>query len=145
MTPSDVLRIATRPVRRARRVLATTDPDRSRLRLASTTIVTLIGVRANLASSFTPNAAAGTDVPNTVWLARTLFTGFLLPFEVAAVILTVAVVAAVMLTLRHRGGVRHQDPSWQSRVRASDRVRMFNQDVMDLYERVPGKTPLLVI
>lgn len=86
-------------------------------------IVTLIGVRANMASTFTANAAAG-DVPNTVWLARTLFTGFLLPFEVAAVILTVAVVAAVMLTLRHRGGVRHQDPSWQSRVQAADRVRM---------------------
>ena len=32
--------------------------------------------------------------------------------------------AAVMLTLRHREGVRSQDPSWQARVRASDRLRM---------------------
>ena len=57
-----------------------------------------------------------------------LFTDFLLPFEVAAVILTVAVVAAVMLTLRHRGGVRQQDPSWQSRVRAADRVRLVRME-----------------
>jgi NADH-quinone oxidoreductase subunit J len=44
--------------------------------------------------------------------------------RVAAVILTVAVVAAVMLTLRRRTGTKHQDPSEQSRVKASDRVRM---------------------
>jgi NADH-quinone oxidoreductase subunit J len=86
-------------------------------------IVTLIGVRANMAATFTAEPASG-DVPNTVWLARTLFSEFVLPFEVAAVILTVAVVAAVMLTLRHRGGVRLQDPAWQSSVRAADRVRM---------------------
>ena len=66
----------------------------------------------------------GADVPNTTWLARALFTDFMLPFEVAAVILTVAVVAAVMLTLRRRGDTKHQDPSAQSRVKASDRVRM---------------------
>ena len=91
-------------------------------------IVTLIGVRANMAEGFAANAAAGADVPNTVWLARTLFTDFMLPFEVAAVILTVAVVAAVMLTLRHRGGVQTQDPSWQSSVRAADRVRMVRME-----------------
>ncbi len=90
-------------------------------------IVTLIGVRANMSATFSAADPAG-DVPNTVWLARTLFTDFLLPFEVAAVILTVAVVAAVMLTLRHRGGVRQQDPSWQSRVRAADRVRLVRME-----------------
>jgi NADH-quinone oxidoreductase subunit J len=87
-------------------------------------IVTLIGVRAAAEQPFAANAAAAGEVPNTVWLARTLFTDFMLPFEVAAVILTVAVVAAVMLTLRRREGVRSQDPSWQARVRASDRLRM---------------------
>lgn len=61
---------------------------------------------------------------NTAWLARSLFTEFLLPFEFAAVILTVAVVAAVMLTLRRRAGAKHQDPSEQSRVKAGDRIRM---------------------
>ena len=90
-------------------------------------IVTLIGVRAASQAPFGANEAVG-EVPNTVWLARTLFTEFMLPFEVAAVILTVAVVAAVMLTLRHREGVRTQDPSWQARVRASDRLRMVKME-----------------
>jgi NADH-quinone oxidoreductase subunit J len=53
-----------------------------------------------------------------------MFTEFLLPFEVAAVILTVAVIAAVMLTLRRRVGVKHQNPLEQGRVRAVDRVRL---------------------
>jgi NADH-quinone oxidoreductase subunit J len=89
-------------------------------------IVTLIGVRAQMAP-FEANAATG-DIPNTTWLARALFTDFMLPFEVAAVILTVAVIAAVMLTLRRRVGARHQDPSQQARVRASDRLRMVKME-----------------
>jgi NADH-quinone oxidoreductase subunit J len=42
------------------------------------------------------------------------------------VILTIAVVAAVMLTLRRRSGVKQQDPAAQSRVRAQDRIRMVS-------------------
>ena len=61
-------------------------------------------------------------IPNTTWLARALFTEFLLPFEVAAVILTVAVIAAVMLTLRRRVGVKHQSPSAQVRRQGADRA-----------------------
>ncbi len=91
-------------------------------------MLTLIGVRALSQTPLADNAAVGTDVPNTVWLARALFTEFMLPFEVAAVILTVAVVAAVMLTLRRRPGARHQSPSEQSRVKASDRVRLVKMD-----------------
>ena len=45
-------------------------------------------------------------------------------FEVAAVILTIAVIAAVMLTPRRRPGAKHQDPSLQAAVRARDRVRL---------------------
>ncbi|TPM29305.1 L,D-transpeptidase [Mesorhizobium sp. B2-3-4] len=41
----------------------------------------------------------------------------------------------------------HGSPDWKSigKSASSGCVRMFNQDVMDLYDRVPGKTPLLVI
>ena len=78
------------------------------------------------------SAAVAAEVPNTTWLARALFTDFMLPFEVAAVILTVAVIAAVMLTLRRRPGARHQDPSAQARVRAADRLRMV---------RMPAEVP----
>ncbi|MFC0679195.1 NADH-quinone oxidoreductase subunit J [Lysobacter korlensis] len=85
-------------------------------------ILTLIGVRAQM-TPFPMNDAVG-DVPNTLWLARALFTKFTLPFEIAAVILTVAVIAAVMLTLRRRPGTKHQNPAEQVLVRAQDRLRM---------------------
>jgi NADH-quinone oxidoreductase subunit J len=61
---------------------------------------------------------------NTAWLGKALFTDFLLPFEVAALILTVAVIAAVMLTLRHIPGTRYQNPANQVAVQARDRVRI---------------------
>jgi NADH-quinone oxidoreductase subunit J len=96
-------------------------------------MLVLIGIRARTAVPFESNVAmavAATDVPNTTWLARALFTDFLLPFEVAAVILTIAVIAAVMLTLRRRVGAKHQDPAAQTRVRARDRVRLVQMDAV---------------
>ena len=93
-------------------------------------MLTLIGARVQMVTPFAANAAFGSDVPNTTWLARALFTDFLLPFEVAAVILTIAVIAAVMLTLRRRVGAKHQDPSAQARVRAGDRLRMVKMDAV---------------
>ena len=97
-------------------------------------IVVLIGVKAKSMVPYAANAASvAADDSNTTWLARTLFTEFLLPFEFAAVILTVAVVVAVMLTLRRRKGTKHQDPAEQSRVKASDRLRMID---------VPVETPV---
>ena len=91
-------------------------------------ILALIGVKAAAQVPLADNAAVAADMPNTVWLARALFTDFMLPFEVAAVILTVAVDAAVMLTLRRRPGAKHQDPSLQARTRAGDRIRMVKMD-----------------
>jgi len=93
-------------------------------------IVALIGVKAAAVTPFAQDGAVAAGTSNTAWLARALFTDFLLPFEVAAVILTIAVVAAVMLTLRRRTGVRHQDPSAQARVRAGDRLRMVKMDAV---------------
>jgi NADH-quinone oxidoreductase subunit J len=88
-------------------------------------ILTLIGIKAFVATPFAAEVAVdGVEVSNTVWIARRLFTDFLLPFEVAAVILTVAVIAAVTLTLRRREGTKHQNPAQQARTRAGDRLRM---------------------
>ncbi|UNK50190.1 NADH-quinone oxidoreductase subunit J [Lysobacter sp. S4-A87] len=90
-------------------------------------MLTLIGVKAKVATAFTADVTTG---GNTAWLARALFTQFLLPFELAAVILTVAVIAAVTLTLRRRPGAKHQSPSAQARVRAGDRLRMVKMDAV---------------
>ncbi len=68
-----------------------------------------------------PAAASGSNIR---WLADALFNQFMLPFEIAAVILTVAIVVAVMLTLRRREGTKHQDPSRQVMVRREDRIRL---------------------
>ncbi|HEY4531490.1 MAG TPA: NADH-quinone oxidoreductase subunit J [Luteimonas sp.] len=89
-------------------------------------LLSLIGVMAFVDTPFAPDPVEAAGVSNTVWIARRLFTDFLLPFEVAAVILTVAVIAAVTLTLRRRPGTKHQIPGEQVRTRAGDRLRMVD-------------------
>ncbi len=62
-------------------------------------------------------------VSNTVLLGRLLFTEYVYPVQLAALILLVAMVAAIALTLRRRAGVKQQNPGEQVRVRAQDRLR----------------------
>ena len=73
-------------------------------------------------SATDPAVAAGKT--NLQWIGETLFSRYILPFEIAAVILTVALVVAVLLTLRRRPGTKHQDPGRQVAVRRDDRVRL---------------------
>jgi NADH-quinone oxidoreductase subunit J len=69
-------------------------------------------------------AAAGVQYSNTKELGKLLYSGYLFPLEIAAVILLVAIVAAIALTLRHRKDTKHIDPSLQVRVKARDRVQI---------------------
>jgi NADH-quinone oxidoreductase subunit J len=61
---------------------------------------------------------------NTKELGRLLYTDYVYPFEIAAVILLVAIIAAIALTLRRRKDSKHQDPAQQVSVRRADRVRL---------------------
>ena len=61
---------------------------------------------------------------NTKELGRLLYTDYVYPFEIAAVILLVAIIAAIALTLRRRKDSKSQDPSQQVKVRRQDRVRL---------------------
>jgi len=61
---------------------------------------------------------------NTKELGIVIYTQYLYPLEVAAVILLVAIIAAIALTLRSRKDSKYQDPSEQVRVKASDRVQL---------------------
>jgi NADH-quinone oxidoreductase subunit J len=72
------------------------------------------------------DAAAAQGLSNTAWLGRAMFSDYILPFEIAAVILTVAIIAAVALTLRHRPNQRTQDPAQQAAVRSQDRMRVVD-------------------
>ncbi|WP_296873473.1 NADH-quinone oxidoreductase subunit J [Tibeticola sp.] len=69
-------------------------------------------------------AAGGAPVSNTLALGRLLYTEYLYPLEVAAVILLVAMIAAIALTLRRRKDSKQIDASVQVRVRAADRLRI---------------------
>ena len=84
----------------------------------------LLGVKAMAI----PAPADPGGASNTAWLGNALFTQYLLPFETAAVILTVAVIAAIMLTLRHRTNTRYQNPAAQVAVNARDRIRIVKME-----------------
>jgi len=61
---------------------------------------------------------------NTQALGELLYTKYLYPFELAAVILLIAIVAAIVLTMRHRAGLKVQDIAAQVAVHAADRIRI---------------------
>ncbi len=73
-------------------------------------------------TSLTRHAA---DYSNVRALAEELFTRYVFPFELAAVLLLVAIVAAILLTLRRRPDFKHLDPARQIAVKASDRMRVI--------------------
>ncbi len=66
----------------------------------------------------------GPGYSNTEEIGKLLFTQYLLPFEIAGVILLVGTIAAVALTHRRRTGVRTQNPAQQAAVRKADRLRI---------------------
>jgi NADH-quinone oxidoreductase subunit J len=73
-----------------------------------------------------PMPAPGSiPISNTKELGKVLYTQYLYPLEIAAVILLVAIVAAIALTLRQRKDSKHVDPSDQVRVKAGDRLSII--------------------
>ena len=71
-----------------------------------------------------PAAAAS----NTKELGRILYTDYLLPFELASVVLLVAMIAAIALTFRGRKDVKSQDIAAQVRVKSGDRLKIIKMD-----------------
>src|SRR4051812_20716235 len=63
---------------------------------------------------------------NTRALGRVLYTDYAYAFEIAAVVLLVAIIAAISLTLRKRKDSRHQSPSEQVKARREERVRLVS-------------------
>ena len=73
-----------------------------------------------------PSKVQAADYSNTKELGRLIYTDYVLAFEIAAVVLLVAIVAAISLTLRRRKDSKTQDPSKQVLARARDRVRLVS-------------------
>lgn len=71
-----------------------------------------------------PPSPHGPDYSNTEDLGMILYTDYVYPFEIAAAVLLVAIVAAIALTMRRRPDTKHQRPSEQVAVRRADRIRI---------------------
>ncbi len=75
------------------------------------------------AGDVAPPTPAGS---NTAALGRLIYVDYVYPFEIAAVLLLVAIIAAIALTHRKRRESKHQDPGAQVKVRRQDRIRLVD-------------------
>jgi len=82
--------------------------------------------------------AAALKLGNTKLLGIEVYTRYLYPLQIAAVLLLVAIIAAIALTLRRRKDSKYQNPSDQVRVRAADRMRLVK---MDAFIEAPDPVP----
>jgi NADH-quinone oxidoreductase subunit J len=102
----------------------------------------LIGVRAMHSQVMGANPAIAAGMSNnTAWLGQALYTKFLLPFEIAALILTVGIVAAVALTLRERAAARYESASQQVKVNPRDRIRIVKMAAVRPDEPIAPQEP----
>jgi NADH-quinone oxidoreductase subunit J len=70
--------------------------------------------------------AHAADYSNTKALGLLLYTDYVYPFELAAVLLVVAMIAAIVLTHRRRAGNKQINPALQVKVKRADRIRLVN-------------------
>jgi len=86
--------------------------------------LTLLGSRLAVPVGSVAGPAAGAS--NTKALGALVYTEYVYPFEIAAVILLVAIIAAIALTHRQRRETKYQNPAEQVKVRPGDRLRILN-------------------
>jgi NADH-quinone oxidoreductase subunit J len=87
-------------------------------------MVFLITQRYFKAENFPVPARADEGYSNTETLGRLLYSEYLFQFEIAAIILLVAIVAAIALTMRRRPDTKFQAPAQQVRASKADRLRI---------------------
>lgn len=85
----------------------------------------IVGVKNFGVDKVAAPAAKAADYSNTAELGRVLYTDYLLPFELASVVLLVAIVAAIALTLRERRESKSVNPADQVLVKKADRLRVL--------------------
>jgi NADH-quinone oxidoreductase subunit J len=95
--------------------------------LAGLIVVQMVWVLGGIgASSGLTGVRHAADYDNTKVLGRLIYTDYVYPFELAAVLLLVAMVAAIALTFRRRRDTKTQNISKQVNVKRSDRVRLIS-------------------
>jgi NADH-quinone oxidoreductase subunit J len=105
--------------------------------LMAVEMVMIVGVRNFGVDKWTVPEAHPANYSNTAELGRVLYTDYLLPFELASVVLLVAIVAAIALTLRDRKESKSVDPSKQVLVKKADRLRILKMDAVVEKEEAP--------
>ena len=89
-------------------------------------MVFLLTQRYFPSDAFESPVAKAADYSNTEELGRLLYSEYLFQFEVAALILMVAIVAAIALTMRRRPDTKYQRPGLQVQVKKEDRLRVVS-------------------
>jgi len=89
-------------------------------------MILVLGGRYFGLQAFPGPSEPGPGYSNTKELGLLLYTDYAYPFELAAVLLLVAIIAAIALTLRKRKDTKYQDPARQALVKRSDRVRLVS-------------------
>ena len=91
-------------------------------------LIQVIWLRSRISESMAGFKPTPEGYNNTKALGAVLYTEHVYAFEIAAVILLLAIVAAITLTMRKRPGLKVQDISAQVAVRAKDRIRVVKMD-----------------
>jgi NADH-quinone oxidoreductase subunit J len=87
--------------------------------------MTLVLMQGHRQTEVPALSAQAAQMGNTKLLGVEIYTRYLYPLQVAAVLLLVAIVAAIALTLRRRKDSRHMDPSEQVKAKKADRLRII--------------------
>lgn len=98
--------------------------------LMAAEMVMIVGVKNFGVDKIAGPVAKPADYSNTAELGRVLYTDYLLTFELASVVLLVAIVAAIALTLREKRESKSMDPSEQVLVKKADRIRIIKMDAV---------------
>ncbi len=91
-------------------------------------MIFLIRMRWFSAENYPAPVPRDADYSNTEELGLAIYTDYLFQFEVAAVILLVAIIAAIALTMRRRPDTKYQTPGEQVKVKKEDRLRVVSMD-----------------
>jgi len=105
-------------------------------------VLIVLEMSAVLLSSFRSDAsipAAADTIGNTKELGKLIYTEYIYAFEIAAVILLVAIIAAVALTIRKRKDSKYFSPSAAVKVNARDRVRIVSMKPSERHDAPPQK------
>jgi len=89
-------------------------------------MIVVLGARYFGSDVIPPPPAPSVGYSNTKELGRLVYTEYVYPFELAAVILLVAIIAAIALTMRKRKDTKYLDPARQIAVKRKDRVRLVS-------------------